>query len=390
MKGIVKTGLIAFGLTASLAFGQTFVPSLADPAIQYYGPELNDPVRRLQLRLEKGEAKLEYSDKFGFLEAVLRELKIPASSQTLVFSKTSLQTAKISPEHPRALYFGDEVYVGIVRGGMLEFTAVDPVKGAVFYTLEQKKTERPTLLRRNRECLSCHFTVNTMQVPGFLTRSVFADSAGEPILSSGAWLTDHNSPLNQRWGGWYVTGSTGERHLGKELKKGVNLTQYLTPDSDLAALMVLNHQVGMHNLVTRLGYEARLKRPELPQTIEATLRYLLFVNEPPLRDPAKGSSSFRAEFEKQGPADSRGRSLRQLDLEHRLLRYRCSFLIYSEAFDALPSEAKDPLYKRLYEILTGVDQTPAFSVLSTADRKAILEILRETKPSLPQYFRSGS
>ena len=118
---------------------------------------------------------------------------MPVSSQTLVFSKTSLQVAHISPEHPRALYFGDDVYVGLVHGGLLEVTAVDPQRGAIFYVMEQKKAARPRFVRKNEECLKCHFSVNTMRVPGFLTRSVFADSSGNPIVEAGAYLTDHRS-----------------------------------------------------------------------------------------------------------------------------------------------------------------------------------------------------
>jgi hypothetical protein len=395
-----------------LAMAQTprfYVPRLDDPAISYYAGETRDAVSDLKGRLERGEARLEYSEPFGYLGAVLRELKIPVSSQTLVFSKTSLQVARISPEHPRALYFGDDVYVGMVRGGLLELTAIDPQRGAVFYTIEQKKSERPQVVRENELCLKCHFSVNTMSVPGFVTRSVVTDGAGEPILSAGSYLTDHRSPLDQRWGGWYVTGTHGsERHLGNgvargrnheidperganvtDLKGRVNAAQYPAASSDLVALMVLNHQVRMHNLITRLGYEARLGRPELKTTIETTLRYMLFADEAKLRDRAAGSAPFRAEFEARGPKDSRGRSLREFDLEHRLFRYPCSYLIYSPSFDALPESAKEPLYRRLWEVLSGQDQSEAFLYLSMGERRAILEILNATKPGLPGYFRGA-
>jgi hypothetical protein len=388
--------------------GSPFVPLLDDPAILYYS-EPHDPVALLSSRLSKGEATLEFKSPWGYLESVLRELKVPVSSQTLVFSKTSLQVARISPDHPRALYFSDDVYVGMVRGGLLEFTAVDPEKGAVFYVLDNKPSPRPLLQRRNEDCLKCHFTVNTMRVPGFLTRSVYADSAGEPLMASGSYLTDQNSPLAERWGGWYVTGSHGDaRHMGNEIAKGrtttvdrehganvtdlkgrVNVAQYPSPSSDIVALMVLNHQVRMHNLITLLGYQARLNRPELPATIQAAVRYLLFADEPQLRSPVAGTAPFRAEFEARGPSDSKGRSLRQMDLNHRLFRYPCSFLIYSEGFEALPANAKDPLYKRLFEVLSGKDSSETFRALTSADRRAILEILVATKASLPGYFRDA-
>lgn len=401
-------GWILLPLCAQAQNAPLFIPPLDDPAIAYASAEAHDAAGDLRRRLEAGAVQLEFSDKWGYLESVLRELKVPLSSQTLVFSKTSMQAAKISPEHPRALYFGDDVYVGMVRGGLLEITAIDPRKGAVFYTLEQKKTARPQLVRQNDPCLRCHFTVNTMSVPGFLTRSVYPDSSGEPIVSAGSYNTDHRSPLNQRWGGWYVTGTHGmERHLGNGIARGraseidserganvtdlkgrINPALYPSPGSDIVALMVLNHQVRMHNLITRLSYEARLRRPELAATAEAAVRYLLFADEATLRDRAAGSEGFRAEFEALGPKDGKGRSLRDFDLEHRLFRYPCSFLIYSPSFDALPAEAKELLYRRLWDVLSGKDRSPAFRSLSDADRRAIREILIATKPSLPPYFKS--
>jgi hypothetical protein len=400
---------ILLPLAATPQSSPLFIPRLDDSHILYYSGETHDQVSDLARRLANGEAHLEFKGQWGYLESLLRELRVPVSSQTLVFSKTSLQVARISPDHPRALYFADDIYVGMVRGGLLELTAIDPQRGAVFYTLENKPSAQPRLLRSNEQCLKCHFTVNTMSVPGFLTRSVFTDSAGEPIIEAGSYLTDHRSPLNERWGGWYVTGTHGSaRHLGNGIAKGhantidterganvldlkgrVNTALYPAPSSDLVALMVLNHQVRMHNLITRLGYEARLSRPELQSTVESTLRYLLFADEAQLREPTAGTAPFRAEFESRGPKDSKGRSLRQMDLERRLFRYPCSFLIYSEAFDALPPAAKDPLYKRLFEVLSGQDTSPAYNSLSAADRRAVLEILIETKPSLPGYFRGS-
>ncbi len=363
----------------------------------------------LERRLNSGQAHLEFEEKTGYLESLLRELKIPLSSQTLVFSKTSLQMQRISPKHPRALYFGNDVYVGMVRGGPLELAAVDADKGAVFYLLDQRKTAQPRFVRKNEECLNCHFSMNTDSIPGFLTRSVFVDPTGSEGCGdrSGRIRLQESAPL--RWGGWYVTGTHGaSRHLGNEIAKGsahkidverganvtdlkgrLDLSPYPVQSSDLVALMVLNHQVKMHNLITRLGCDARLDRPELPSTVERTLRYMLYADEPMLRDRAAGTSPFRAEFEAIGPRDAHGRSLRELDLERRLFRYPCSFLIYSDSFDALPGKAKELLYRRLWEVLSGQDQSPAYAALTTADRRAVLEILAATKPSLPAYFRVG-
>src|SRR5215510_13614103 len=85
-----------------------------------------------------------------------------------------------------------------------------------------------------------------------------------------------------------------------------------------------------------------------------------------------------------------GRSLRDLDLKRRLFKYPCSFLIYSETFDALPDAAKGAVYKRLWEILTGRDRSPRFAGLSQSERQAVLEILLETKSGLPEYWKSDA
>ena len=86
--------------------------------------------------------------------------------------------------------------------------------------------------------------------------------------------------------------------------------------------------------------------------------------------------------EQLGPRDSHGRSLRDFDLERRIFRYPCSYLIYSPAFDALPVAVREYVSKRLNEILSGEDQTAEFQHLSAEDRRAIREILAETKPGL--------
>jgi hypothetical protein len=259
-----------------------------------------------------------------------------------------------------------------------------------------------------------------------LVRSVFSDERGQPQIGSGTFSTDHRSPLDERWGGWYVTGTHGRmRHMGNVLARdrtrpeqldrdaGANITDlsafvdtqpYLAPTSDIVALMVLEHQVQMQNYLTLAGYETRhaqfydqvmneaLDRPADYQS-ESTLRrvaaagdkvlkYLLFAEEFPLTSPVSGSAEFRRDFEGRGLRDSHGRSLRDLDLEHRLLKYPCSYLIYSETFDRLPAPVHGYVTGRLYRILTGEDDDPAFERLSLDDRRAVLEILSETRPGL--------
>jgi hypothetical protein len=378
-------------------------------------------------RLDEGQVQLEFDARHGYLPSLLNLLEIPVSSQVLVFSKTSFQAPRISPQRPRALYFNDESYVGWVqRGDVLELMSTDPVQGEIFYTLSQQPGQRPEILRDRGQCLSCHATSRTQGVPGVLVRSLFVEPSGQPLLSAGTFTSDHTSPFSERFGGWYVTGTHGTmRHMGNvvtadrsgtpnmDRDSGANRTRltglldtsaYLTPHSDLVALMVLEHQSQMHNLITRASYETRsarhydgimnevLQRPSdhvsdsthrrFASAGDKLLKYLLFSGEFTLESPVQGSSGFAEEFSTLGPRDSRGRSLRELDLNTRLFKYPCSYLIYSPAFDRLPQLVKSHVSKRLLQVLMGQDSSTEFEHLTADDRQAILEILRDTKPQL--------
>ncbi|MCA9240098.1 MAG: hypothetical protein KDA37_07865 [Planctomycetales bacterium] len=394
--------------------------------IFYDSAPVTDAVAQLQQRLDSGQARLEWHEQHGWLPSLLELLEVPRSSQTLVFSKTSLQITKISPERPRALYFNDNVYLGTVQhGDLIEVSAVDPKLGAVFYSLAQRRSDHPRLVRDDARCLSCHHTLRTNNVPGYLLRSVFTQESGEPRFDLGGATTDPTSDFADRYGGWYVTGTHGAmRHRGNTTvaaegpaksrnQHAANLTdlsdrfdtnRYLTPHSDLVALMVLEHQAHMHNAITRAAYEARqadhydktwnkiLDKPARHQSDvskrriadagEDLLAALLFSGEHRLTSPIAGASGFSKEFQAIGPRDPLGRSLRQLDLQTRIFKHPCSYLIYSESFESLPAVMRRYLDRRLKEILTGKDATEAFAHLSAADRKAIREILADT---LPEY-----
>jgi hypothetical protein len=250
-----------------------------------------------------------------------------------------------------------------------------------------------------------------------MVRSRFTAPDGMPQLIYGGYATDHRSPLEERWGGWYVSGTAGgARHMGnamvadgnpesmvseqtlhvKSLQDKFETAGYLSPHSDIAALMVFDHQMHMTNLLTRVGWEIRSALYDKRRDLAARLRdcarelvdYLLFVDEAPLAGRIEGTSGFAAKFAAGGPRDRQGRSLRQLDLERRLLRYPCSYMIYTEAFDSLPAEAKAAIYRRMWRILSGDEKGAKYTRLSLADRQAIVENLRETKKGLPDYFQS--
>ncbi len=253
---------------------------IEQPPIQYSQSTPDNRVSKLAVQLAAGELRLEYDQRIGYLDALLEALDVPIESQMLVFSKTSLQRHRISPRTPRAIYFNDDVYVGYCRSGdVLEISAVDPQLGAVFYTLDQKDEEHVRLSRQTDSCLLCHSSSRTAGVPGHLARSMFVDSIGQPVLSRGSYSVDHTTPLEQRWGGWYVTGTHGDqRHLGNLIVRGrkveedvdnaqgqnvvklsdrLSLDTYLAPHSDIVALMVLEHQILVHNRITKANYAAR-------------------------------------------------------------------------------------------------------------------------------------
>ncbi len=107
---------------------------------------------------------------------------------------------------------------------------------------------------------------------------------------------------------------------------------------------------------------------------------MLFADEAKLEDPIEGVSTFTRTFPERGPRDKAGRSLRDFDLKTRMFRYPLSYMIYSEAFDGMPEYDRDRIWRRIYDVLTGKDTAGKFARLSAEDRKAVIEIVRETKP----------
>ena len=397
-----------------------FVLSRDHPAIRYSSGELDNPVERLNQRLTAGESRLTYDAGNGYLRSLLEALGIPVSSQTLVFSKTSFQAELVTIHNPRALFSNGSVFVGWVRGAdVLEIAAADRRQGTIFYTLPQKprgESDPPLTLSRQTECLACHLSWDTRGVPGLMTTSMYP-LPDDPNAYANGFSTVQGSPLEQRWGGWWVTGDTGgAQHLGnipvmpaeKNLARPRNpkaplasvegffdLKGYPAPTSDVVALLVLAHETQLTNLIARAGWEARVA--EAQPSADATARAreaadeladaLLFLDEAPLPGPVRGSSGYAEWFAAQGPRDSKGRSLRDLDLRTRLLRHPLSYLIYGDAFNALPAPARTAVYGRLSDVLSGRDKRKIALQVSPADRQAILQILRDTKPDLPESFR---
>jgi len=383
-------------------------------SIQYISRPTTDAVAALKRTLAQGGRVLPRDLRTGYLRPVLEALGVPAESQLLVFSKTGVQGAYTNPQNPRALYFNESVAVGYIAGApVLEIAAHDPQQGVVFYTVDQAAAA-PTFTRRT-SCLSCHVSASTLNVPGFLSRSSTVGDDGTVMLQLGATNdVDHTTPHPDRWGGYYVTseveavGYTQRGHLGNITfaPRGLTSSQvfvdwihsapethgYLSASSDNVALLVFDHQMRANNLLTRLNWEARVTASDAPAIAsEATVRslvheladYLLFVGEAALPLPLTPRTGFAEHFQSRIPKDRQGRSFGQLNVETRLLRYPCSYMVYSEAFDGLPPAVKTAVYRRMLDILSGSDTRAAYARLKADDRRAILEILRETKLDFP-------
>ena len=403
---------------------RAFMGSPEDPAIRYSTGPLDNVVENLNRRIRDGSLRLTSEGRGGFLRSTLEALQLPVDSQLLVFSRASLQGRRIGEQNPRALFFDDRVALGWVRDGdLIEVAAHDKSAGVVFYTLDQHAdgTAGSPEFKRAFICLGCHKAGDTLGVPGFL---MFSTTRPDQLQTSGVPRpVDQSDPLAVRFGGWFVTGSSGPaRHMGNDLSvldgratRELASTDglydddgYRTASSDIVAHLVFTHQARMSNLLTRAAWEARAADPSLhpPFTsspeenarIAAMMQgvarevvdHLLFVDEARLTAAVRGASGFAERFSSQGPRDRHGRSLYQLDLNQRLMKYPCSYLIYSPAFDALPPGAKEPIYRRMWQVLSGQDQDARYqSALSPGDRRAVVEILRETKVDLPRYFQGA-
>ena len=402
-----------------------------DP-IAYSRSQPTDKVYQLGEKIEKGEVDLQWDVEHGYLVSLLKRLEIPTSSQGLVFSKTSLQVSRIHPGSPRAIYFNDDIYVGWVQNGdVIEVSAADPKLGATFYSIKQERSDQPKLIRETSRCLQCHGSNNTRGRPGHIVRSVYPNETGMPEYALGTHLTTSSSKFKERFGGWFVSGTHGDmRHMGNswlpkstktgyqrfqrdpdefDSEKGANKTKlnqlfdvkpYLEPTSDIVSLMVLQHQVQMHNVITEAnylgrqavhdakamnklfergkGFESDSTRRRFDSAAEKVVQALLFCDEFELTSPVSSTGRFATEFDKRGPFDDKKRSLRQFGLEKRLFKYPCSFLIYSDAFAGLPQGVKSRVMDRLNEVLDGKDDSDRFDHLSDEDRMAIKEILLAT------------
>jgi len=415
IRAALTIALVVFVASLGVAIGQrpdAFSESRSHAAIDYNSAPFHTAIDDLNRKLEEGAVALTFDPASGYLRSTLDALHVPIESQMLVYTQTSMQAPKINKGNPRAIYFTDSISVAWVRGGsVLEAWAQDPRQGTIFYTLDQEPSRAPRFGRR-LECVTCHVTWETLAVPGPTVLTTFPRKTDRDYADGHA--VDHRSDIEERWGGWYVTGRRAPaKHLGNlpllmappfpesaaprlSVDGAFDLSGYPTPYSDIVALMVFEHQTRMMNLMTRAGWESRVAAlgrgdraaaaARVRNAVNDLVDYMLFVDEAPLTKRIEGSSGFAERFSAIGPRDAKGRSLRDLRLETRLMRYPLSYLIYSPAFDALPDDVKDATCRRLHDVLSGKDTSPKFAHLTPPVRQAILEILKDTKTSVVDGF----
>ncbi len=402
------------------------------PVMDYAEAVLTDPVARLRERLAIGAARLDFAGERGYLDSLLTALEIDVESQVLVFSKTSLQIRGITPETPRAIFFNDSTYVAWTRGApTIEIASMDPNLGPVFYTLEQSATVDSPFERQFGRCLRCHdsYSLTGGGVPRFILGSGYIGTDGNLVSHEGWILTSEQTPLRNRWGGWYVTGQHGDQvHLGnlivrdvaqlqnlESLRVGnlanldglVDTDSYPARHSDIVALLVIEHQLALQNLITRVNYDTRTALEAgdgtaadgttaagvaggvVADIAEPLVRTMLFTDAVELGGAIEGASRFAEMFAARGVRDSAGRSLRDLDLTRRVFRYPLSYLIHSEAFAALPYATRSYVYRRFTEITAGEDPNGGFGHLTLADRVAMREILADTHSEFAMFLQGS-
>lgn len=409
---------IAAIVDAALASGRAQAPWVGvleeHPAIQYASRPTTDRVAKVNQALAQSNRSFQRDERTGHLQSVLEALGVPVESQLLVFSKTGVQRAYTSPHNPRALYFNQSVVVGYVPGApLIEIAALDPQQAVIFYTVDQI-APAPAFVR-GRSCLSCHVSASTLEVPGLIARSNVVGDDGTPLPRLGSNDVNHQTPHPDRWGGWYVTsegapppysqrahggnitfsprGDTSNQVFTDWLTSSPEARGYPSANSDIVSLLVFDHQARAINLMSRLNWEARVAASEgRPAASDGAVRrlateladYLLFTGEAPAPVPLTPRRGFADQLERTTPKDRQGRSFGELLLTTRLFRYPCSYMVYSEAFNGLPAAVKTAVYSRMIGTLSETDATSPRLRISAEDRRAIVDILRETKADFPR------
>jgi hypothetical protein len=217
-------------------------------------------------------------------------------------------------------------------------------------------------------------------------------------------VVDDSTRFEKRWGGWYVTGYTGkEPHRGNatgsgegkaaavppsdkrpaELSEFFDTSRYPVATSDMVNLLILEHQISVYNSLTRVGQDARLGREAWDYEI---VDRLLFRRGARLPEGIVRNTAFASTFLADARRSRAGDSLKDLQLDGRLFRNRCSYLIYSETFAALPAALKARVFTTLFEALHNDDPAGRYGYLESDEKRRIYAILLETHAEARLHF----
>ena len=376
----------------------------------YWKRPLKDPFTKFIGEVEAGRVKLDGSGELPYLISLLKALKIPVSSQMLVFSNTSLQLRLISPRNPRALFFNEDVYVGYIPGGRIEIVSVDPEAGGIFYIFDIPRDGSAFRAERSDRCMNCHAKEETFYVPGLFVKSVVPIPTGGSLQAFRQKQSGHSIPFAERFGGWYVTGKHGIiEHWGNALGRNspdgglqklplepgklFDYGRYPVAGSDVLPQLVHEHQVGFVNRALEATYKTRelfhkdggkpsaATNAALDETAKNFVRYILFADEVPLPG-VEGDSAFKSEFQKAATVIG-GASLREFDLKTRMFRNRCSYMVHSGIFAGMPRDMKLRVYRQFALALSETQPAKDYAYIPTAEKRTIRAILKATMTDAP-------
>ncbi len=355
------------------------IAGAAPPPLDYTAEPHHYWQRMPQDRFAKAMAegpKLDVSGELPLLRSLLKLLEIPVSTQMLVYSATSLQSGIINPHNPRALYYNSETSVGYIPGGRLEVASLDAEAGMVYYIFDRLSPggALPRYVRSDK-CLNCHADTPSKNLPGLVVESISVNHSGGPLSTYHHGENGHTVPLDQRFGGWHLTGGhhltnthanlvstlEGDKltHTANPPGALFNLQRYLLPTSDILPQLVHEHQVGFINRVVEAIYQAREPdEAKLDALAQNFADYILFKNEAKL-PPAGvvGEAAFIHDFQAVPNV------LREFDLRTRIFKYPCSYLLLTPTWQAVPPEVR----KRVYALLQPV-VAPAAAVVAALSK----------------------
>lgn len=363
--------------------------SFADAPHSYWERKSEDRLQRFMNEVQAGRALVDASSDRAFFQSVLKGLNVPESSQMVVFSATSFQSGIVNPRSPRAIYFNEDTSVGFIPGGRLEVASFDPHGGMMFYIFDRPRAEGVPAFGRSKSCMNCHTDTMSSGRPGHVINSVAVWWDGSTQETYRYDEVGHHVPMDVRFGGWHLTGTylmakshanlvgnlTPSGFKGEKNAPGdhADLTRYPRATSDILVQLVHEHQCGFTNRVIAAIYDHREKPGDAAaaqKAAESLAEYVLFKKEAPLPKGLAGDPDFVRDFQAAAP----GSPLRQFDLRTRIFKTRCSYMIQTPIWQALPGDVRNRA-EALLRAAVAEKPSPLGAHLSPEERAEIRPLL---------------